>query len=218
MSVLSQHRASAACDDERMIARGYICDEAKYNDAMTHEITARGALRAATHEQHDRVDRLFSQIRLDDRDDYGAFLGAQAAAHIPVEQALAQAGVDAIVPDWEARQRGDLVRADLAMLGLAVPDPAGKIAFADEFAVLGGLYVLEGSRLGGTMLKRSVPADFPTRFLGGVDSAAWRSLLQMLDVRLDTGLKRSVAVSAARSVFALFETSGQRIVRTGHLG
>ena len=54
--------------------------------------------------------------------------------------------------------------------------------------------------------------------LGGVDSAAWRSLLQMLDVRLDTGLKRSVAVAAARNVFALFETSGQRIVETGHLG
>lgn len=201
-----------------MIARGYICVEPNYYDAMTHQITARGALRAATHEQHDRVDRLYSQIRLDDRDDYGAFLGAQAAAHIPVEQALVEAGVGAIVPDWDIRQRGDLVRADLAVLGLPVPDPAGPIVFSDEAAVLGGLYVLEGSRLGGTMLRRLVPADFPTRFLGGVDSAAWRSLLQMLDVRLDTGLKRSAAVAAARNVFALFETSGQRIVETGHLG
>ena len=127
-----------------MIARGYICVEPNYYDAMTHQITARGALRAATHEQHDRVDRLYSQIRLDDRDDYGAFLGAQAAAHIPVEQALVEAGVGAIVPDWDIRQRGDLVRADLAVLGLPVPDPAGPIVFSDEAAVLGGLYVLGG--------------------------------------------------------------------------
>lgn len=215
---LTRAGGGAARDDPASIERGYICVDTRYKGAMMHEITARSALRAATLEQHDRVDRIFSQIRLDDVDDYGAFLGAQAAAHIPVEHALVSAGVARIVPDWESRERGDLVRADLATLGLPMPDPAGTIVFGDEAAVLGGLYVLEGSRLGGTMLKRSVPADFPTRFLGGVDSAAWRSLLQMLDARLDNALKRSAAVAAARDVFALFETSGQRIVRTRHLG
>ncbi|WP_029625346.1 biliverdin-producing heme oxygenase [Sphingomonas sp. PAMC 26605] len=185
---------------------------------MTDQTTARAELRAATHDQHERVDRLFSHVRLDDRQDYGAFLGAQAAAHIPVERALADAGIADIAPDWETRQRADLLRADLATLGLAVPDPAGAIRFESEAALLGGLYVLEGSRLGGTMLKRSVPSDFPTRFLGGGDSAAWRNLLQMLDARLDTALKRSVAVQAARNVFALFEISGHRWVRTGTFG
>ncbi len=185
---------------------------------MTHQTTARAALRAATLDQHERVDRLFSHVRLDHRLEYGDFLGAQAAAHIPVERALAEGGIAAIVPDWETRQRADLVRADLATLGLDVPEPAGTIAFAGEAALLGGLYVLEGSRLGGTMLKRSVPSDFPTRFLGGVDSGAWRSLLQMLDAHLDTALKRTAAVAAACAVFELFETSGQRHVRTGTLG
>ncbi|MGY2736307.1 heme oxygenase [Sphingomonas sp. UYP23] len=185
---------------------------------MMPETTARSLLRAETRDQHDQVDRIFSRVKLDDRREYGAFLSAQAAAHIPVEGALAAGGVAGIVPDWEARQRGDLIRADLAALGLATPDPAGTIAFDGEAAVLGGLYVLEGSRLGGTMLQRSVPADFPTRFLGGVDSAAWRSLLQLLDGRLDSAVKRSVAVAAARDVFALFEASGQRFVRDGDFG
>lgn len=185
---------------------------------MTHQTSARAALRAATHDQHERVDRLFSHVRLDDRLEYGDFLGAQAAAHIPVERALADGGIAAIVPDWTARQRADLVRADLATLGLAVPEPAGTIVFAGEAALLGGLYVLEGSRLGGTMLKRSVPSDFPTRFLGGVDSSAWQTLLQMLDAHLDTALKRSVALTAACNVFALFEMSGHRWVRTETFG
>lgn len=186
--------------------------------AMKQHLTARAELRAATAQAHDRVDRLFSQVRLDDREGYGVFLRAQAAAHIPVERALTLGGVADIVPDWETRQRGDLIRADLAALGLALPEPAGSVAFADEAAMLGGLYVLEGSRLGGTMLKRMVPNDFPTRFLGGGDSAAWRALLQMLDVRLDTALKRSVAVTAACDVFTLFETSGQQCVRTASFG
>lgn len=201
-----------------MIERSYIRADTRYSAAMTHPTTARAALRAATHDGHERVDRLFSQVRLDDRREYGAFLGAQAAAHIPVERALAEGGIAVIVPDWDARRRADLLRADLATLGLGVPDPAGSIAFEGEAALLGGLYVLEGSRLGGTMLKASVAADLPTRFLGGVDSAAWRSLLQMLDVRLDTALKRSVAVTAARNVFALFEKSGRQLVRTETLG
>lgn len=201
-----------------LIERSYIWGDTRYKAAMNPEASARSLLRAATRGQHDQVDRLYSQVRFDDRRAYGAFLSAQAAAHIPVESALAAGCVGAIVPDWEARQRGALVAADLAALGLAVPDPAGTIAFEGESAVLGGLYVLEGSRLGGTMLQRSVPADFPTRFLGGVDSAAWRSLLQLLDLRLDSELKRAVAVAAARNVFALFETSGRRFVRTGDFG
>lgn len=163
----------------------YFFTDTRYNRMMTHQITARAALRAATHDQHERVDRLFSHIRLDDRSDYGKFLGAQAAAHIPVEDALTEAGVASVVADWPTRQRADCLRADLATLGLMVPEPAGSIVFESEAALLGGLYVLEGSRLGGAMLKRLVPDDFPARFLGGVNSAGWRSLLQMLDARLD---------------------------------
>lgn len=185
---------------------------------MLSEPSARAVLQAATHDHHDRVDRVFSHARLDERGSYGAFLRAQAAAHLPVEAALAAGGVAGLIPDWSARRRGDLLRDDLEALGLDVPVPAGSMVFESDAALLGGVYVLEGSRLGGAMLKRSVPADFPTRFLGGVDSAAWRSLLRMLDVELDDALKRSAAVAAACTVFELFETSGQRHVRTGPLG
>ncbi len=175
--------------------------------------TARTALRTATAAYHDRVDTAFSKANLADRVSYGHFLQAQAAAHLPVEDALARAGVAAIVIDWDARRRSASLRDDLATLGLDVPAPAGELMLDDEAAVLGALYVLEGSRLGGALLKRSVSPYLPTQFLGGMNSTAWRDLLMLLDERLDTEAKRAIAIAAACDVFILFETSGHR-----HLG
>lgn len=179
---------------------------------MVTRSSARSALRAATAPFHDRVDAVFSKADLKTRAGYARFLAAQAAAHIPVEDALDRAGAARLIPDWTARRRADLLRADLAELGLATPVPAGDIAFADDAAVLGGAYVLEGSRLGGTLLHRSVGPDLPTRFLGGGDSAAWRALLTVLDSRLSTPKIVAVATGAACDVFLLFEASGQRMV------
>lgn len=186
----------------------------QYSALMALKHTARSVLRAGTAHHHERVDQLFSRLSLHERAGYAAFLRAQAAAHIPVEAALARGGVAAVIPDWIARQRSALLRDDLADLGLAPPEPAGVIALEGEAALLGALYVLEGSRLGGIVLKRAVPLDFPARFLGGMDSAAWRRLLGILDDRLDTEAKRAAAVAAACAVFALFEASGQRHVAT----
>lgn len=174
---------------------------------------ARTALRTATAAYHERVDSAFSNATLSDRASYGLFLQAQAAAHLPVEDALALGGIAAIVPDWDARRRSQPLRDDLAALNLDVPPPAGSLALDSDAALLGALYVLEGSRLGGTLLKRSVAPDLPTRFLGGMDSAAWRDLLALLDERLDTEAERRAAIAAACDVFTLFETSGHR-----HLG
>lgn len=177
---------------------------------MSSPASARTVLRRATHDHHERVDRVYSQVRLDDRTAYGRFLTAQAAAHIAVEQALEAGGIAAIVPDWAARTRRDQLVADLAELGLATPPLAGTLRLDGDAALLGALYVLEGSRLGGTLLKRSVPADFPTRFLSNADSAAWQALLRQLDQHLDSDATRAAAVDAAGRAFALFEESGRR--------
>jgi heme oxygenase len=175
---------------------------------------ARSALRAETRAHHERVDRIFSSLRLDDRADYAKFLCAQAAAHIPVEDALIRGGIAAIVPDWPKRQRSPAMRSDLAELGIAMPGSTEPFDLDGEAALLGALYVLEGSRLGGAMLARSVGAGLPARFLGGGDSGAWRRLLALLDERLDTALKLALGVKAAAAVFTLFETSGDRYLRT----
>lgn len=180
---------------------------------MSSLSSARGALRTATAAYHDRVDALFSRMDLTDRDDYARFLQAQAAAHLPAEAALTRAGAAALVPDWASRCRAALLIADLAELGVAVPDDAAQIAFADDAAVLGGVYVLEGSRLGGAMLARAVPPAFPRAFLASNQSGNWRGLLDILQHRLVTPDDHVSAVESASRVFMLFESSGLRYLR-----
>jgi heme oxygenase len=169
--------------------------------------SARSVLRAATAAHHDRVDHLFSRLDLSDAGDYSRFLQAQASAHLPVERALTLAGADDVVSDWSERQRADALRADLIDLGLAQPYASAAIAFEGHEAVLGGIYVLEGSRLGGKLLKRQVSPHLPTRFLSDGDSAAWRRLLATLEERLVTDEQRAGAAAGAIAVFHLFETA-----------
>ena len=180
---------------------------------MSSTFSARGALRAATAAHHERVDAVFSRADLTKRDHYARFLQAQAGAYLPVEAALASAGAARLVPDWDARRRSHRLTADLAALGVAVPDDDADIAFADDAAVLGGVYVLEGSRLGGAMLVRAVPADFPKSFLTPDQSAYWRHLLDLLECRVISAAERSSAVESASRVFMLFESSAQRYLR-----
>lgn len=168
------------------------------------------ALRSATADQHDRVDALFSRADLTARGGYAQFLAAQADAHLAVEDALDRSDAAAVLPDWPERRRAALLRADLAELGEAPPPLAQVALFDTPAAVLGAVYVLEGSRLGGRLLQRSVPADLPTRFLGASNPAAWRALLTLLDERLTDDHERRAAIQAATNVFQLFQDSGQR--------
>ncbi|OHD09919.1 biliverdin-producing heme oxygenase [Sphingopyxis sp. RIFCSPHIGHO2_12_FULL_65_19] len=173
---------------------------------------SRAVLRAATADCHRRVDAIYSAAVLGDRGSYGDFLRAQAAAHLPAERALDRAGIATLLDDWPARMRGSLLVRDLSDLGLPVPAPIGGLDIATRAEMLGALYVLEGSRLGGAMLKRAVPPHFPARFLGGGGAGSWQSLLALLDRALDTAARQGEAIDAARRAFALFEDGGRRFL------
>jgi heme oxygenase len=169
------------------------------------------ALRRATADAHATVDGLFSHVDLASASGYRAFLAAQATAHLPVEAALDAAGAERVFADWPQRRRAALLRADLEELGGAIePGPAPLLTDAAEIA--GAAYVIEGSRLGGVLLRRSVGADLPTRFLSApAEPGAWRALLLRLDEVLadDASLQRATA--AAQRVFGLFADAGQSI-------
>jgi heme oxygenase (biliverdin-IX-beta and delta-forming) len=171
---------------------------------------AREALRSGTLDCHRRVDEIYSAARLGDRLSYASFLRAQAAAYLPVEAALDRAGIADIIADWPARIRGPLLVEDMAELGVAKPIFVRPPAMDGISQMLGALYVLEGSRLGGRLLKRLVPAHLPSGFLAGECSASWPTLLLQLERMLDTSERRSGAIAAARSVFSIFEESGRR--------
>ncbi len=174
----------------------------------------RFALRAATSDAHERLDARFSTFDLAHPVDYGAFLRAQAGAFFPMEDALDAAGAQSVVADWPERRRSAALRADLTALDLPEPAPVPVPLLASEAAILGALYVLEGSRLGGAMLVRRIPDTWPKTFLTPGNPAAWRAFVTVLEERLSSRADIDEAAAAAASVFEAFASSADNILGT----
>jgi len=173
--------------------------------------SARFRLRDGTADCHERVDALFSAADLGSRGGYEQFLLAQAAAFLPAEKALDRAGIATLLPDWPNRRRSHLLVADLAELGLPVPDGEILPVVSGIPALLGWVYVLEGSRLGGNILRRAVAAGSPVAFLSDSYPKAWPTLVAMLDEQLTDPSAIDQAIMAAQALFAVFERSGQHL-------
>lgn len=175
------------------------------SDVTAFGTSARWALRDATRDEHDRVDAAFLAHDLSTMDGYGRFLGAQSRAFIAIERAAEAAGAAELIEDWADRRRADLLLEDLAELGVDLPAPVAPPVLETEAEILGAVYVLEGSRLGGAVLFRTAPYDAPRRFLEpeGV-GPRWRSLVALLDARLTADDQIADAVRSARSVFNCF--------------
>lgn len=160
-------------------------------------------LRAATAGDHDAVDAAFGGFALDDADGYRRFLLAHARALPAVEMALTGAADDEL-PAF--RPRTSALAGDLAALGEAVPAPLPFAATGDA-ARWGALYVIEGSRLGGQLLARSLPAGMPAAYLSARHlPGEWRTLLAALDARAAAAdaVWRETAMAGARDTFALY--------------
>lgn len=177
--------------------------------------SARHALRTATAPDHARVDEAFSRFDLSSPQDYARFLQAQAAAVLPVEAAIDLVIDDAVIPDWPQRRRAHLLLQDLGDLGAEPPQTDQFPSFVALAETLGAIYVLEGSRLGGGLLARTVPSDLPRRFLGTSDPARWRALIEVLDRMLVSDCQREASIDAARRVFGCFEAGARVHARTG---
>ena len=178
----------------------------------------RAHLRSATVSCHDRVDAAFSVFDLAGAYGYAAFLAAQAAALIPVEQAIEEAGIEAVLPDWKQRTRRLALCRDLARLGQS---PAPSVIFVapdGPAAMLGMAYVLEGSRLGGAVLLRRVlggPHPMPstaTEYLRhGAGSGLWQSFLTTIEAAGFVGTDLAKMTAGAVSVFGAFENAARAI-------
>jgi len=175
------------------------------------------ALREGTRDEHERLDALLAAFDLADSSAYAAFLAVHAAALLPIEAALDDAVAERLVPDWSTRRRGDALLADLAALGEPVPPALAVPAPTDDATTLGMIYVVEGSRLGGRFLARSVGHGLPQAYLGTPQAAGnWAKLLARIDALLYMPGDLSRAVDGARAAFALFEAAGRdRVPKVG---
>ncbi|MGH2446676.1 MAG: biliverdin-producing heme oxygenase [Candidatus Limnocylindria bacterium] len=144
--------------------------------------TLMARLRSETRDQHVMTEAVPFSTRIVDGSlplaSYTAQLAASLPVHEALERAVAGAGHPALRSVWEpSMRRVDALRADLRALGALGPSPAdlppptrtAAAAFAtwiddlarrQPVALLGVLYVLEGSTLGGAVLRRHLAAAF----------------------------------------------------------
>ena len=162
-------------------------------------------LKAATRAAHDRVDSSFAAYDLASEADHRRFLERHAAAFLPIEQALTNAGAERLIVGWTDNRRSAALLADLADLGMDVPEPLSPPSYDSDAAIFGGAYVLEGSRLGGSVLRRSVAPGLPRRFLDSVHPPGrWREFVAKLNQSLYESASLRRATDSALDTFALF--------------
>ena len=168
------------------------------------------ALRSLTQPLHDRVDAAFGGRSLADPAGYRRFLHAHALALPAAEAVMAGA---AGLPAW--RPRTPLLAADLADLGGAVPASLPFAPPVGEAAAWGVFYVVEGSRLGGAMLARQVPAGLPQRYLTAAHLAGeWRTQRGAIDAASEAGGTgwAEAAAAGAEACFALYSRAAEMML------
>lgn len=171
----------------------------------------RSVLKDATADEHTRLDTKLGAFDLCTVSGYRRFLEINAAALLPLEQALLRAGVRDVLPDWDDRARTEAILSDLSRLG-GTPRLLAAPALTDLAAMLGTLYVLEGSRLGAAYLLRQVrQCSDPvisgnTAFLShGAGRPLWPGFLAVLESHAADIIDEADIVLPARRAFALFE-------------
>lgn len=143
-------------------------------------------LRQQTAEAHARLDAAVGEFST--RDTYARYLRGLLAFREPIEAALTRANLPG---SYRPHGIADAIRADMTDLGIDPPPsgtrPAGT-PLDTPSAVLGTLYVLEGSALGARLLyKRAqelgLTADFGARHLAlqSGDRESWPKFLTLLE-------------------------------------
>ncbi len=171
----------------------------------------RHRLKVATAAAHHALDERLSQFDLTTTAHYRRFLQASAAALLPLEAALEQAGVAACFDDWARRRRSPAIITDLADLGGVTIPMNLPVQRPDRAFVFGTLYVLEGSRLGAVYLLRVVAASADpkvrraTQYLRhGTGAGLWHSFLSQLSREPATPDDDVRMIASAREAFAVF--------------
>ena len=167
-------------------------------------------LRDATQADHQRLeDRMDILGRIGRPDDRRALVEGFHALHTEAEAALAPWLADAPGLAFDARRRSVQLGRDLVALGgNARPAPAAPIVVSSLSEALGRLYVLEGSTLGGRMIRKAVEGRgegmLGLSFLdpyGDQVGARWREFLAVVDSHARTPADLAALTSGAVAGF-----------------
>lgn len=175
----------------------------------------RTRLRNATTAAHRRLDSFVEEAGfLSARDNYLAYVSATWRARRPLERMLDAASAVEIYTAWPRRRISDALAADLRDLSAPPPEepPPPRASAATSAAILGTLYVLEGSALGARLLGGRVGAigmgpDHGARHIArqAEDPRAWGRFVEVLETTPMNAADEDLCVEAARAAFADFE-------------
>ncbi len=185
----------------------------------------RTRLRQATMPSHERMHRhkglAAAAAGSIGMSDYRLLLARLFGFHRPFETAVeaAAAGIP-IRFDLVKLARSVAIESDLRALGLD-PGTVSNLPICDkilvpysEAALLGALYVVEGSALGGVQISRALVrlfeagSDEGRRFFIGYGSgqgAMWRALLDRLEQMTGNRAQEAAAIDSAMITFLVFE-------------
>jgi heme oxygenase len=190
-------------------------------------------LRHETRAQHRATEAIaFSTAILDGTLPRAAYAG-QLMAYLPIHRALERAVErsrhPAVGSVWRARmRRTPLLEADLAVLGVtgdedgaarghaqAMVDWIESLAASDPISLLGVVYVLEGSSLGGAILRGHLAAAYGLTDAGLRYYAPYGSHPKPHWV--DFGKRMNLAVADAADADRVVAAAAQTFTRIGHL-
>jgi heme oxygenase len=183
------------------------------------ETSVRSHLHAATAAVHERLDAMVNTLRLDEPATYGRFLAAQGSALFPVEKALTEEGIAALLPDWPNRMRTKALDSDLMYLGVGC-EQLPKPQFRHPALLMGAAYVLEGSRLGARVILSRIGNHHnhhSTHFLHhGEGQRLWPTFEAALEATPSVRADLEGAVTGALRTFAMFEQAFAPITEPAH--
>lgn len=174
-------------------------------------------LKTETAEAHDRVEALAASNRIMDGsfspEEYKQLVARNYILHAAyehvLEKAVTQLGIHEL--QYSERQKLPLLRSDLHDMGVPLPEvslvPSLQLDTPEQ--VLGCMYVLEGSTLGGSVIRRrliSLPdfANLPFRFYGAYGERTgpmWTSFRNVVVERIQTPEQEQATVEAATAMF-----------------
>jgi heme oxygenase len=164
----------------------------------------RALLFAATRDLHDQVDKSAGRYDLARPSGRSGFLQFMYRGLQPVEDGLDGAVAGRLYPAWHDRRRAAVLRGDIRRAGAGIPDTREPVPFANALEVWGGLYVLEGSRLGARLIARDWPdADLPG-FLRPDPAGTWPKFLECIRRCCPEQIRHPQVVGGARKAFGAF--------------
>jgi heme oxygenase len=180
---------------------------------------ASAAIKSATAPAHAKTEKalIYHIKRIQTAQEYGSLLGCLYAFNTPMEQ-LFEPWVKPVLADYDERRKSTRLLHDLQAVGVQEP-PAlyTQLPAIDTLpAALGCFYVLEGSVLGGAIIKKIIREQCPQLpenafgFFSGYDQQngmQWRKFLERFNSLLNDADKQSAAITAANDCFKQFEAN-----------